>query len=132
MHLCISHIVRNRPRWLLGQGFSNPFHTQGLRRLLTIIEQLWHDAPSGYLLRTNIEALVVELRTFGLIFDSDTATASKWVNTSHAWLVAALKYRHAHRIVLSLSFRWLQPIRTNDEKASCQHFTIMGVRSQSC
>ena len=115
VHQCIAATVRDGPRRLLGLGFTNPFHTQGVRRLRTLLEQLWHDTPSGYLLRTNVEALIMELGIFGSFFDQDKVEALTWANTSHAWLLATLRYGHTEKITLSLPFAWMEPIRTADE-----------------
>ncbi len=38
----------------------NPFHMQGVRRLLVIMEHLWHKIPTGNLLLLNLEDLAVE------------------------------------------------------------------------
>jgi hypothetical protein len=86
IHPCISSSIREGPRRLLGVGLSNPFNTQGVRRILATMEHLWHMTPTGDLLLLNLEDLMVELGVFGSLFAKENRVSLKWALTPNAWI----------------------------------------------
>ena len=115
VHHCVSGLIRDGPRRFLGLRFTSPFHTQGVRRLLTMVEHQWHNTPTGHLVNTNVESLIMELGIFSSLFDSDKSAALSWTTTPHTWLHAAITYAHEHDILIDLPFQWLKPIRQRDQ-----------------
>ena len=114
LHPCTAKVVRYGPKTYLGAGLNNPFETQGVRRILAIMEQLWHKTPTGDLLLTNIEALTLELGIFGSIFSPSASLALTWACTPHAWLIATIAYAIDKDIGLDLNLQWLAPARAGD------------------
>ena len=115
IHPCISSSIREGPRRLLGVGLSNPFNTQGVRRILAIMEHLWHKTPTGDLLLLNLEDLMVELGVFGSLFSIENRASLKWALTPNAWIRSVITYAHDNDISLDTPhLQTVQPSRRDD------------------
>ena len=93
---------------------TDPFDTQGVRRILAIVEQLWHRTPTGDLLITNLEALTLEIGICGSIFTPHAIEAFEWATTPNVWLVAAIKYAIDHNFDVAVQLAWIRPARLGD------------------
>ena len=115
LHPCTSKIVRHGPKAYLGAGLTDPFDTQGVRRILAIVEQLWHRTPTGDLLITNLEALTLDIGICGSIFTPHAIEAFEWATTPNVWLVAAIKYACDHNFDVAFQeLTWIRPVRQGD------------------
>ena len=114
LHPCTAAVIRHGHRKYLGAGLTDPFHTQGTRRILALMEQLWHGTPTAQLLLTNLEALALEIGMYGSMFDLPSQAPFRWATSPKSWLIAVLKFAIDNQIHLNLTLHWLKPSRLND------------------
>ena len=122
LHPCIAAEICHGPRKYLGVGLTGPFETQGTRRLIGMMEQIWHDTPTGKLLVSNLELLTVELGVFGHLFDQSNCKALSWAITPNAWVIASLLFAFDRTIFVDIHLDCLSPARHHDQSLMTAFF----------
>ena len=90
VHYCISATVGEGPHKHLGKGLMSPYHTQGIRRILAIMEQLWHKTPTGDLITSNLDVVAEDVGIFGTMFDPSAKQAFSWAITPKTGIITSI------------------------------------------
>ena len=86
----------------------------GTQRVTKIIDHIQRETPTGKIILTCIEDLILDIGLYGPWWDMPFKLYSKYVQ-KHSWVFACIKYIHDNNIQLSIIHNYLQAGRSGDQ-----------------
>ena len=105
--------VRDAPLEYGGAGVLSLYHQQGSARIALVVDQLFKKTPTGKILLTCIEDLVLDSGLYGSLWKMPFDTISKYVQT-HSLIFSMIEYNHKHSILINSAHGTVTPQRTGD------------------
>ena len=96
-----------------GLGLRNLFLTQGVSHVISIVEHLWKETITGYLIRASLENIQLAVRMNIAILDTDFLQFEHLLPTD-SWIRQTWHFMSTHNITLKDNTPKIHPQRQND------------------